>query len=58
MKVFELKQVIKDGKPVKQLRCVTCGKWGDIDDDQYNGKFPTTCIGCGHTELHNYAERF
>lgn len=27
-----------DGKPNVSFKCPSCGSWGDIDDDQFNGR--------------------
>ena len=33
-----LKSVRRDGEIVWQFRCPECHRWGDIDDDQLNGR--------------------
>lgn len=42
-----LKQVRRDGALIWKLKCPGCGTWGEIDDDQLNGRVSTWC-SCGY----------
>lgn len=53
-----LRQVIRDGCPLWQLRCPGCGTWADIDDDQLHGRVTvdhTNQEGCWYHETHDFA---
>jgi len=43
----ELRQHLRDGALVWQLRCPECGHWGDIDDDQLHGRVSCDHADCG-----------
>lgn len=39
-----LKHVMREGEgEVIKFKCPKCGIWGDVDDDQYNGKVSILC---------------
>lgn len=42
----------RDGLPVLQLQCPGCGRWGDIDDDQANGRVSVDHAGDGGCNFH------
>lgn len=48
----DVKQVLRDGKYIYKFKCHSCGNWGEIDNDQYNGKVSILCI-CGFHETIN-----
>ncbi len=42
-----------------KLKCPTCGYWGYLDDDQFNGRVSvdhTDYENCTYHETHNFAE--
>lgn len=45
-----VRRVMRDGKPVYQVRCPNCGKWGDIDDAQLRGRVSMLHEECGWHE--------
>lgn len=49
---YETRTVTRDGEPVFQLKCPGCGTWGDLDDDQINGRISIQCVqdGCSFHE--------
>lgn len=50
-----IKTVIRDGKPLKKFQCRDCNVWGEIDDDQYNGRVSIQCE-CGFHETINFED--
>ena len=38
---------------IRQLHCPDCKIWGDIDDDQYNGRISVLCQ-CGYHVTINF----
>jgi hypothetical protein len=40
-----IRRINRDGSPVWQLQCPECGRWGDIDLDQLQGK-----VSVDHTD--------
>jgi hypothetical protein len=55
---YEIKTVIRDGEPVRQLKCPKCGKWADLDDDQYYGRVSTfhDVSECGFHETIDFSK--
>lgn len=51
-----MRDVTIDGKPTVKLRCPKCGVWGEIDDDQYEGRVSVYHDGCDFHETHNFRE--
>jgi hypothetical protein len=43
----------RDGKIINQLCCPDCETWGDLDDDQYNGRVSIQCPVCDYHETIN-----
>ncbi len=52
---YELKEVTRDGEPITKLKCPGCEQWGDMDDDQLNGRISTWC-DCGFHETINFKD--
>ena len=50
-----VKEVIRDGIKIKKFRCLKCSIWGQIDDEQFNGKVSILC-DCGFHETINLNE--
>jgi hypothetical protein len=38
---------IRDGLVVHQGRCPGCGKWQDVDHEQFDGRVSSECENCG-----------
>lgn len=51
---YKLKEVTRDGRPLWKLQCPRCGIWGDLDDDQFNGRVIVLC-DCGFHGTINFA---
>jgi hypothetical protein len=45
----------RDGKTVWQLCCPNCGKWGDLDDDQFYGRVSALHEECGFHETRDWS---
>jgi hypothetical protein len=45
----------RDGQKIHQLKCPGCGKWGDIDDDQFHGRVSTLHEECGFHETADWS---
>ncbi len=52
---YELKQVVRDGKPIWTLKCPKCKQWGSIDDDQFHGRVSVACLCTFHKTV-NFKE--
>ncbi len=52
-----LRQVVRDGVPLWQLRCPMCDAWADVDDDQLHGRVSVdhSDVGCAYHETHDFA---
>jgi len=52
-----LREIVRDGSPIWQLRCPMCEQWADIDDDQLHGRVSVdhTNEGCSYHETHDFA---
>lgn len=44
----DLRVKIRDGKEQIQLKCPSCGTWGDVDKDQAEGVVSCICPECGN----------
>jgi len=55
---FELRLVYRDGVPTQDLKCPGCGRWGEIEDDQFFGRVSVfhDIPGCGWHETHNISK--
>ena len=42
-----IRQIIRDGRPVMKLCCPGCGRWADIDEDQFYGSVSVECTNDG-----------
>ena len=49
-----LRQVLRDGKLIVQIRCPKCKTWGDVDGDQLHGKAPTQHPECGFLAVRDW----
>lgn len=51
-----LKAVVRDGEHTWLFECPGCGEWGELDDDQWEGRVSVdhTDTGCTYHETHNY----
>lgn len=55
-KDFDLRITTRDDVRLWLLRCPGCGEWGELDDDQLNGRVSVQ-HECGFHETHDFAER-
>ncbi len=55
---YEVKEVMRDGSPIRKFKCPKCGKWADIDDDQFYGRISVwhDVPECGFHETINLSE--
>ena len=51
-----LKSIIRDGIRIQKLKCPECGIWGQIDDDQLNGRVSAIC-DCGFHKTAKWIEK-
>lgn len=56
MDYIALKLTKRDGVPVVKLQCPKCEVWGDIDQDQIEGKISLLCE-CGFHETENIIKK-
>ena len=56
--VFRLRDRVRDGEYVRQLRCPGCGEWADLDDDQLLGRVSVWHDepGCGYHETRDFSD--
>lgn len=47
--IYEVKKVIRDNQEILKFKCPECKIWGQIDNDQYNGRISILC-NCGFHE--------
>lgn len=56
---MRIRSIVSDGRPIWQLECPGCGRWGEIDDDQLHGRVSVdhTDAGCTFHETHDFWNR-
>ena len=54
-----VRRVRRDGQVVHKLKCPDCGKWADLDDDQYHGRVSVDHSNeqCGYHETFDFSVR-
>lgn len=58
---FTVRHVSRDGSPtlnVTKIRCPSCRTFGEVDQDQWQGRVSIECStpGCTFHETHNFAQ--
>lgn len=53
MDKYEVTKIKRDGKEIIKFKCPKCSEWGDIDNDQYNGKVSIFHEKCSFHETIN-----